>query len=114
MLSTRRHSKVEPRPSLPEPCGGGPHLGHLADASADLYPGTFTVRGKTVLIELDDAHGTTTFRWDRVPDGAGERLELTFTDTTVKSLHSAPAEVFLRMWSVAPFWEPQPLEPSLC
>ena len=75
-------------------------------------PGTFTVRDNTVVIVLDDVPGATTFRWKRVPVEAGERLELTFIDTTVKSLYGAPAEVFLRMWSAAPFWKPQPLEPS--
>jgi hypothetical protein len=77
-----------------------------------LLPGAFTVRGHTVVIVLDDVPGTTTFRWKRVPIEAGERLELTFIDTKVKSLYGAPAEVFLRMWSVAPFWQPQPREPS--
>ena len=79
-----------------------------------LLPGAFTVRGHTVVVVLDDVPGVTTFRWKRVPVEAGERLELAFIDTTVKNLYGAPAEVFLRMWSSAPFWKPQPLEPSLC
>jgi hypothetical protein len=66
--------------------------------------GTFTVRGHSVAMRLDEAPGTTVFRWSRVDDRTGERLELAFTCTTAGTLYGAPAEVFFRLWSARPFW----------
>jgi len=75
-----------------------------------LLYGTFKVRGKTVVIELDGVPGATTFRWGRVRDGIGEGITLTFAGTTVERLYGAPAEVFLRMWSLGTFWKPDALQ----
>jgi hypothetical protein len=81
---------------------GGQFLGAHPD-QASLH-GTYTVSGHSVAMRFEEAPGTTVFRWSRVDEGRGERLELTFTSTTADSLYGAPAEVFFRMWSAWPFW----------
>jgi hypothetical protein len=81
---------------------GGRSLGAHNDGTS--LHGTFTARGHLVTMRFDKASGTTVFRWSRVEDGVGERLELNFISTTVDSLYGVPAEVFFRLWSARPFW----------
>ena len=76
---------------------------HGPGSVAVLPPGTFRVVGPNVVITFAEGGGRAVFRWSKPDDNA---LNLTFVSTTAPDMYGAPAEVFLRMWSAAPFINP--------
>jgi hypothetical protein len=73
---------------------------HSRGTQEVLPGGTFRIRGHDLVITFRERQGQAVFRWAK-PDRS--TLVLRFVRTSAPPLYGAPAEVFLRMWSAAPF-----------